>query len=85
LTIIFENLGYITACATEYKIAKESQEGLTRKQFLKLLIVPIHLKNSRRRETIKRSLSASTPWILLSMAFIVAGTLLETLLIVYFR
>ena len=84
-TVIFENLGYMTACAIGYKIAKESQEGLTRKQFLKLLIVPIHLKDARRRQTIKRSLSASIPWILLSMIFIAVGTLFETLLIVYFR
>lgn len=85
LTVIFENLGYITACAIGYKIAKESQEGLTRKQFLKMLIVPIHLKDARRRQTIRRSLSASIPWILLSMIFIAVGTIFETLFIVYFR
>ena len=85
LTIIFENLGYITACAIGYKIAKESQEGLTAKELLKTLIVPIHLKDARRRQTIKRSLSAGIPWILLSMIFIAVGTLFETLLIVYFR
>ena len=84
-TIIFENLGYIMACAIGYTIAKESQEGLTRKEFLKLLIVPIHLKDARRRQTIKRSLSASIPWILLSMVFIILGTIFEILLIVYFR
>lgn len=84
-TIIFENLGYITACAIGYKIAKESQEGLTRKQFLKLLLVPIHLKDAERRKTIRKGLSANIPWILLSMIFITIGTLFETLLIVYFR
>ena len=84
-TIIFENLGYVTACAIGYKIAKESQVGLTRKEFLKLLIVPIHLKDARRRQTIKRSLSAIIPWILLSMIFIIVGTIFETLLIIYFR
>ena len=85
LTIIFENLGYISACAIGYKIAKESQEGLTTKELLKSLVVPIHLKDARRRQTIKRSLSASIPWILLSMIFIILGTIFETLLIVYFR
>jgi len=85
LTIVFENLGYITACAIGFKIAKESQEDLTTKELLKPLIVPMHLMDARRRQTMKRSLSASIPWILLSMIFIFAGTIFETLLIVYFR
>ena len=85
LTIIFENLGYITACAIGYKIAKKSQEGLTTKELLKTLIVPIHLKDAERRKTIRKGLSASIPWILLSVIFIAVGTLFETLLIVYFR
>ena len=84
LTIIFENSGYIITCATGYKIGKESQEGLTKKEFLKLLVAPIHLKDARRRQKIKRSLSASVPWILLSMVFILLGAISETLLIVYF-
>ena len=85
LTILFENLGYVIACAVGYQIGKESQEGLTRNEFLKLLIVPIHLKDARRRQTIKRSLRASIPWILLSMIFIIFGAIFETLLIIYFR
>jgi len=85
LTIIFENLGYITACAIGYKIAKKSQEGLTTKELLKPLIVPIHLKDAERRKTIRKGLSTNIPWILLSMIFIAIGTLFETLLIVYFR
>lgn len=71
--IVFENLGYIIACAIGYKIAKEAREGLPRKQFLKLLIVPIHLKDARRRQTIKRSLSASIPWILFFIRMIVSN------------
>ena len=71
--IVFENLGYIIACAIGYKIAKEAREGLPRKQFLKLLIVPIHLKDARRRQTIKKSLSASIPWILFFIRMIVSN------------
>jgi len=85
LAIIFENLGYITSCAIGYKIAKESQKGLTTKELLKPLIVPIHLKDNRRRQIIKRGLMTSIPWILGSIIFIFAGTIAETLLIVYFR
>jgi len=85
LTIIFENLGYITSCAIGYKVSKESQEGLTTKELLKPLIVPTHLKDASRRQTIKKSLRASVPWMLLSMIFIILGTISETLLIIYFR
>lgn len=84
-TIIFENLGYIVACAVGFKIAKESQESLTRKGFLKLLVVPIHLKDAERRKTIRKGLSAIIPWILLSIIFIFLGAIFETLLIVFFK
>lgn len=85
LTIIFENLGYITACTIGYEIAKKSQEGLTTKDFLKSLIVPIHLKDAKRRNTIRKGLHDNIRWILISMIFIAVGTIVETLLIVYFR
>jgi len=85
LTLIFENLGFITACAIGYEIGKESQEGLSRNDFLKLLLWPIHLKDATRRLAVKRSLIASIPWILLSMIFIILGAIFETLLIIYFR
>ena len=82
LTIIFENMGYITACAIGYKIAKKSQEGLTTKE---ILLKDLHLKNSERRKIVKRELSANVRWILFSMIFIAVGTLCETLLIICFR
>jgi len=85
LTIVFENLGYITACTIGYKVAKDSQEGLTIKELLKPVLVPAHLKDVKRRQAIKRGIRAGIPWILLSMIFIIAGTISETLLIVYFR
>ena len=87
LTIIFENLGYMTACAIGYKIAKKSQEGYypTTKDILKPTIVPPHLKDAECRKTIRRELTTSFPWMLLSMIFIAVGTLSETLLIVLFR
>ena len=86
LMLVFENLGFITACAIGYMIGKESQEGLSRNDFLKIfLLAPIHLKDATRRLAVKRGLIASIPWILLSMAFIVLGAIFETLLIIYFR
>lgn len=84
-TLVFENLGFITACATGYEIARESQEGLTTREYLMLLLVPIHLKDAKRRETIRKGLSASIPWILLSMIFIILGAFFETWLLVHFR
>ena len=84
LTVLFENLGYVVACAIGYKIGKRSQEGLTRKDFLKLLAFPVHLKDATRRLVIKNSLRSHIGWILLCMLFIIVGAIFETLLIIYF-
>jgi hypothetical protein len=85
LMFVFENLGFITACAIGYEIGKESQEGLTTREYLMLLIVLVHLKDAKRRETIRKGLSANIPWILLSMIFIILGAFFETWLLVHFR
>jgi len=86
LMLVFENLGFITTCAIGYEIGKESQEGLTTREFLRILLLfPIHLTDAKRRETIRKGLSSNIPWILLSMFFIILGAFFETLLIVYFR
>ena len=85
LMFVLENLGFITTCAIGYMIGKESQEGLSRNDFLKLLLWPIHLKDAGRRLAVKRGLIASIPWILLSMAFFILGAIFETWLIIYFR
>lgn len=82
---VFENLGFITTCAIGYEIGKESQEGLTTREFLRILLVPIHLTDAKRRETIRKGLSSNVPWIVLSMFFFILGAFFETLLIVYFR
>ena len=84
LTVLFENLGYVVACAIGYRIGKMSQEGLTRKDFLKLLVLPVHLKDASRRQVIKNCLEAHAGWILFSMLSIIFGTIFETMLIVYF-
>ena len=86
LMFVLENLGFITTCAIGYMIGKESQEGLSRNDFIKIfLLAPIHLKDPSRRLAVKRGLIASIPWILLSMAFFILGAIFETLLIIYFR
>jgi len=85
LMFVLVNLGFITTCSIGYMIGKESQEGLSRNDFLKLLLWPIHLKDASRRLAVKRGLIASIPWILLSMAFFILGAIFETWLIIYFR
>jgi hypothetical protein len=85
LMLVFENLGFITNCAIGYEIGKESQEGLTKREFLRILLFPIQLMDSKRRETIRKGLSSNIPWIVLSMFFFILGALFETWLIVYFR
>jgi hypothetical protein len=85
LMFVFENLGFITTCAIGYEIGKESQEGLTTREFLRILLFPIHLTDSKRRETIRNGLISNFPWIVLSMLFFVLGAFFETWLLVYFR
>ncbi len=85
LVFVFENLGFITTCAIGYEIGKESQEGLTTREFIMLLLVPVHLKDAKRRETIRKELSANIPWIVLSMFFFILGAFFETWLLVHFR
>ena len=85
LMFVFENIGFITTCAIGYEIGKESQEGLTTREYLMLLLVPVHLKDAKRRETIRKGLSSNIPWIVLSLFFFILGAFFETWLIVYFR
>ena len=85
LTLVFENLGFITTCAIGYEIGKESQEGLTKREFLRILLFPIQLMDSKRRETIRNGLISNIPWIVLSVFFFILGAFFETWLIVYFR
>lgn len=86
LMFVFENLGFITTCAIGYEIARESQEGLTTREFLRIfLLFPIHLTDSKRRETIRNGLISNIPWIVLSMLFFILGAFFETWLLVHFR
>ena len=63
-TLLFENLSYVIDCAVGYQKGKEFHEGITRNEFLKLLIMLIHLKEATRCLAIKRSLKTYIPWIL---------------------
>ena len=67
LTGLFENLGFIVACAIGYRVGKALQHRLTRKEFLQLLIIPVHLKDPKRQHIIKTGLKTHISWILLSM------------------
>ena len=85
LYLVFECAGYILACAVGYRVGRESQKGLTRKEFLKIaLIAPIHLKEKQRRLALKKELKASKSWILLCAIFVLLNAVFETATLIFF-
>ena len=43
LTMVLEGLGYVVTCATGVKIGRESQSIVRSKDYLKFLLIPVHL------------------------------------------
>jgi len=79
LMFVFENLGFIVTCAIGYEIGKDSQEGLTRREFLRILLFPTHLMDTKRRGIIRKGLISNIPWMVLSMFFFILGAFFETI------
>lgn len=84
--LVFESSGYIVACAIGYRIGRESQKGLGRKDLLKIvLIAPVHLREKPRRLVLKRELKASLWWLLACAILILLNSTFETATLVFFR
>lgn len=84
LTIILEGLGYVVTCATGVKIGRESQSVVRSKDYLKFLLIPVHLFKAEGRSLLRHSLKQSLPWFLTFTVLLFLAAIVETLAITVF-
>lgn len=84
LTILFEGLAYVVACATGVKIGKRSQSVVHSDDYLKFLLIPVHLFNAEGRSLLKQSLNQGLPWVFTFTALLFIAAVVETIAITVF-
>lgn len=84
LTIIFEGVGYVVACAAGVKIGRESQSVVSSKSYLKFLLIPEHLLKAEGRSVLKQSLRHGIPWFLTFTGLLLVAAIVETAAITVF-